>query len=78
MSTPRTEAIAFRLWAYASPRGWDCTAAEAADALDVSTRVIGAVSRRKGWTERFRVTHADPLSLTAQSGMVGDFDAVMQ
>ena len=78
MSNPRTEAMAYRIWGYAAPRGWDCETREVADALGVSPASVGAVARRKGWTNRFRSTEYDALNLVAQSGMLGDFDSVLQ
>jgi hypothetical protein len=62
--TPRAEALAFRIWAYASPRGWDCTAGEIADAIGIDYRAIGRVCAAKGWgTERasFEGRFADVL-----------------
>lgn len=52
--TPRTEAIAYRIWGYASPRGWDVTVAQICDALSVSASVVGAVLQAKGWHSRVR------------------------
>ncbi len=51
---PKTEALAFRIWAYAAPLGWNCTFAEAADHLGISTRQVAAVCVVKGWNSRFR------------------------
>ena len=53
------EALAFRVWAYAHPRGWDCTAGEVADALGVSNQAVRGVVVRKHWLGRFRVTTFD-------------------
>lgn len=69
--TPRTEAIAFRLWAFASPRGWDCTPLEAADALGEPWRSIAVAIRCKGWATRFRTTQHHSFDITAQAGMLG-------
>ena len=76
--TAHTQTIAFRLWAYATPRGWDCTVTEAADALDVSLRALMGAIRVKGWGERFRTTQSHSIDLTYQSGMVSDFDGAVQ
>lgn len=52
--TNRTRALRYRIWAYASPRGWDCTIAEVADALGEAIRTVSAISIRAGWASRFR------------------------
>ena len=52
--TLRTEILAFRIWAFAHPKGWDCTLQELADELDESVGRISAVCREKGWSARLR------------------------
>jgi hypothetical protein len=47
-------ALAYRIWAYAEPKGWDCTAREIAEALGVSRETVGGICQRKGWTQRLR------------------------
>lgn len=55
---PRSETLAFRIWAYCEPREWDCTFREVGHALNVSPfRVQGIVSA-KGWGGRLRTTAA--------------------
>lgn len=49
------EALAFRVWAYANPLGWDCTAKEIADALGVDWHRVNWALRQKGWSGRLRV-----------------------
>ena len=49
---PRIEALAFRIWAYAQEREWNCGIAEIADALRESDRRIGAICAHRGWSER--------------------------
>lgn len=51
---PKMETLAFRVWAYCTPRGWDCTSVEIAEALDVSTRRVTHIVREKGWANRVR------------------------
>lgn len=51
---PRSEAIAFMIWAYANPLDWDCTVQEIAAHLDQSTKRVAAICRWKGWTSRLR------------------------
>lgn len=53
--TPRTQALAFRIWQYCTPRGWDCTYAEIAEALNVDARAVGAIAQSRGWRNRLRV-----------------------
>lgn len=55
--TPRSQALAFRIWAYCEPRGWDCTLTEVADALDESINRVRGVCQWRGWTERMRSQH---------------------
>jgi len=57
--TPRTMALRYRIWAYASPRGWDCTLAEVADALGETIPTVNGISIRAGWASRFRVMTQD-------------------
>lgn len=52
--SPATEALAFRIWAYASPRGWDVTAWDIAQALDESIQRVQYAITAKGWRERVR------------------------
>ena len=52
--TPRSEALAFRMWAYCEPREWDCTVSEVADALGVTPQRLGHIIREKRWTGRLR------------------------
>lgn len=56
--TLRTEILAFRIWAFAHPREWDCTLQELADALGESVGRISAVCRDKKWSGRLRGTGA--------------------
>lgn len=74
--TPRTQAIAFRLWAYASPRGWDCTVGGAADAIGITRGTAYAVIRSSGWGGRFRSTYTPDIDVPHSAGMFG-IDAVL-
>lgn len=53
---PRTEATAYRIWAFAKDRGWDVTAGEIAEALGITPQAVGHVCRIKGWGTRLRKT----------------------
>jgi hypothetical protein len=54
MLSPRAEALAFRVWQFAEPLGWDCTVGEIAAAIDVDPRLVGRVCAAKGWASRLR------------------------
>lgn len=57
--SPRTQALAFRIWAYASPKGWDVSAHDIAEALDVEVRRVHYVLAAKGWNARTRSTRGE-------------------
>lgn len=57
--TARTDALAFRIWAYCTPRGWDCDLREIADALGVSWHSVRGACIRKGWSNRLRTRKPD-------------------
>lgn len=52
--TPANEALAYRIWAFCEPLGWDCTALEIAENVDDSAHRVGAILRWKGWAGRIR------------------------
>jgi hypothetical protein len=52
--TPRTEALAFRIWAIAKPKDWDCTLQELSDATGESVMRVSAICRQKNWNRRLR------------------------
>lgn len=52
---PKSEALAFLIWAHARRIGWDCTIADLADALDENINRVRAVVVLKKWTGRLRV-----------------------
>lgn len=51
----RSEGIAYRIWAYAQPLGWNCTNAQIADGIGESVHVVANVCAMKDWTRRLRV-----------------------
>ena len=51
---PKTEALKFRIWQYASPKGWDVTVNDIADALEESPERVRAVCVAAGWMTRIR------------------------
>ncbi len=54
MTTPRIEAIKFRIWQFASDRNWDVTVTDIADHLDEKPQTIANVVRNAGWSNRLR------------------------
>ena len=52
--TPRTEAIAYRVWAYAAPRGWNVTIVEVAEEIGVEWQSVRSVMVHKKWIGRLR------------------------
>jgi predicted secreted protein len=56
---PVSAALAFRIWRYAEPLGWDCTAAEIADALGEPINRIVAICRHRGWNHKLRKVTRD-------------------
>lgn len=57
---PKSEALAYRIWAYASPLGWDCTVKDIADELGESWQRVMSICRHRGWIGRLR--HESPTS----------------
>jgi len=55
--SPRMMALAYRIWAYASPREWNCTSQEIADELGIPQRVVTGICAAREWNQRMRATH---------------------
>ena len=72
--SPRSEALAYRIWAYANPLGWDCTSGGVADAIGVSMQAVGHIVRLKKWHGRFRATEQDRHGV--RFAEYGTFDGV--
>lgn len=51
---PATEALAYRIWCFAQPLGWNCTIVDVADALGVTPHRVTTTCMHKGWLRRFR------------------------
>ncbi len=51
------ESLAYRIWASANPRGWDCLMSEVASDIGVPTMVVSAACAVKGWSNRFRTAN---------------------
>ena len=52
--SPKSEALAFRIWAYAEPKGWDVLLADVASDLNVDVVRVRWVVGAKQWSGRFR------------------------
>ena len=50
--TPHMEALAYRIWAYANPRGWKCSYAEIAEGIGLEYWQVNKVFTQKKWTGR--------------------------
>lgn len=66
-ASPRTEALAYRIWAAAEPLGWNVTTAELAAALDEDVRRVRAVLVYKKWSSRVRSSLRD-IDVTPNAG----------
>lgn len=53
---PKSEALAFRIWAHARALGWNCSIAELAEALNENINRVRAIVVHKKWTNRLRVS----------------------
>lgn len=53
---PRTEALAFRIWAYCDPRGWDVSIVDLAERFQEPVARVRRVLQLKGWLCRVRKT----------------------
>lgn len=49
---PKSEALAFRIWAVARTRGWNILISELASELEVSPTRVSKVLHDKGWLYR--------------------------
>jgi hypothetical protein len=57
---PKSMALAYRIWCYANPLGWDCTAAEIADDLREPVQRVQRICSHRGWNRKLRtVRRAD-------------------
>jgi hypothetical protein len=57
--SPRSEALAYRIWAHCGPLGWNTTIADVADALEAPYASVRVILARKGWIRRLRTTKLD-------------------
>lgn len=61
MMNPKTEALAFRIWQWATMREWDCNVNEIADGLGEPLMRVVTVCAIKGWRNRLRVSDSREL-----------------
>ena len=54
--SPADEALAFRIWQYANPIGWDCQMKDVAEHLGIHWQRVRSIALKKGWNERFRLS----------------------
>ena len=67
--TVKTAVLRFRIWQYASPREWNVTIAEIAEALGESPHRVGVCVQQAGWSARIRATSRDSFG----DGVPGTF-----
>lgn len=53
---PRSEALAYRIWAVCSKAEWDLSISEVAEALGENVQRVSSIMQKKGWTQRLRVS----------------------
>jgi hypothetical protein len=70
MTTPRIEAIKFRIWQFASDRNWDVTVTDIADHLDEKPQTIANVVKNAGWSSRLRAGWRDRHAFGSCIGIV--------
>lgn len=58
--SPRSEALAYRIWGYCEPRGWNVLASEIAEALDEGVQRVSRILQAKDWQQRLRSTPPHP------------------
>ena len=74
MTSPRTEALAYRIWAVANPRGWNMTCTEIADELDEPFGRVRAVMTAKRWLGRLRSSENHSIDMIKTVGFASGFD----
>jgi hypothetical protein len=75
--TPRMEALAYFIRAYATPLGWDVTATDVAKAVGTTPQAVGIICKDKGWGNRLRrdsPVSGSSIDFTTRLGMTGDVE----
>jgi hypothetical protein len=57
--TPRAQSIAFQIWRYCEPLGWNVTLQELADETNTTKARIGRILKAKKWHTRIRANKCD-------------------
>lgn len=71
ITTPKAEALAYRIWGYAEPRGWNVTLADICRHTGEREARCRGVMLHRGWLSRIRsgaggaAPYPDPEDLTA-------------
>ena len=77
--SPKTQALRYRIWAYANPRGWDVTYNEVADAIGEPVRSVASVIQHAKWASRMRVAERhvvrDNWGLNGAGSLAGSYTA---
>jgi hypothetical protein len=58
---PKSMALAYRIWCYAHPLGWDCTVAEIADELREPVQRVQRICSHRGWNRKLRVVQTNRI-----------------
>lgn len=69
--TPHMMMLAYKIHWYATPRGWDCTAGEIAEAIGSTPIIVGRVCTLKGWAGRLRTTRQEHFPGGGSLGLAG-------
>jgi len=64
----RREALAFRIWQYASAREWNVTLADIADGIGESVERCRSTVVHRGWFQRIRSMSANPVENGFRAG----------
>lgn len=67
MTTPKTHALRYRIWAYCQPREWDCTTHEIADGIGEIEATVRQTIATARWGGRLRKLWVDDFGMTDSS-----------
>jgi hypothetical protein len=72
--TPKSEALAYRIWALCQPRGWGMTLKDCAEELGVDWRRVQSVVTKKRWWLRFKAESNQGYTKETGAAFVGSVD----
>ena len=78
MIQPKTHALAYRIWAYAEPREWNCTVNELANALNENRKSIVAACTAKGWNHRLRTAVTYDANYVSSSAYPSEVNSLLR